>query len=369
MKRIGIFTYHVYDNYGAVLQAYALQTYITTHLNADVDIVNFFTKDQESKNDIFKVKQQKSLRQKLSTIYHKLPLYPALASRRKKFQAFRKSYLNLTRRYYSEQELFGNLASKDIYITGSDQVFHPYADYSDVYYLGFKKGKAKKVGYAPSFGVTNSELLKYVDERLQNYLRDFDALSCREQNGADFLKRILGKDVSCVVDPVFLLSKEEWNRIVLTPNEVKKYNGKYIFVYRLIGGKPLMDLANKISSYTGLPVVCISMAKPETKGFHMIYNTGPQEILGLIKNASYVITDSFHGTALSLVFGNRIISYISKPNAADRITTIMDRLSMSDKVVADVEKFDVKSLEFADYEAKLNGFIDSSKKYLELALS
>lgn len=367
MKRIGIITYHPYDNYGAVLQAYALQTYISKHLKGDVEIIDFCTDEQLLDNDILQLKRKKTIRSLLSTLKEKLPIYLELKRRKKSFEQFRNVFFKLTARYKDPQSLFENLPSEDIYITGSDQVFNPYAKYTDVYYLGFDKKEARKVAYAPSFGV--SDLEESVNESLKSLIYDFDYISCREEVGAHYLTKLLGKIVPCVADPVFLLSKDEWSKVAHKPRHNKPFENGYIFVYRLNGGQKLMELAKKVSSSTGLPIICVARDKHYRQGCVVDVSAGPLEMLDYIRSASFVVTDSFHGTALSLVFGVKVIPFIALKKASSRITTIMDRFGLSQNVVYNVDDFHFDSLKFSDYRSQMDGYILESANYLQEALS
>ena len=367
MKKIGILTYHSYDNYGAVLQAYALQTYILKHLKKDVEIINFCTDKQVQDNDVLQLKGKKTIRSIISILYHKLPIYCQLRKRRHRFNQFRKEYLVLTKRYKDAKSLTDDIPFEDIYITGSDQVFNPYAEYTEVYYLGFKKDGARKVAYAPSFGVADLE--ESVNKRLQCLIRDFDYISCREQVGADYLSKLLGKNVPCVVDPVFLLTNEEWNIVMKKTKLNNSYSEGYIFVYRLNGGLQLMQLAQKVSETVNLPIICVATDNLYKTGCVVNHSAGPLELFGLIKGASYVVTDSFHGTALSLVFGVKVIPYIAFRQASSRITTIMENIGLSRNIIYNVDDFDFNSLFFTDYEIQLRRYKDFSEKFLSDALS
>ena len=367
MKRIGILTYHPYDNYGAVLQTYALQTYILNHINKDVEIIDFCTDDQVQDNDILQLKRKNTLRSLISVFYRMLPIFFQLSKRRKRFNQFRKDYLHLTMRFKDSESLFNNLPDKDIYISGSDQVFNPYADYTDVYYLGFEKKEKRKVAYAPSFGVSNLE--ESVNNHLQCLIKDFDFISCREQVGADYISKLLGRRVPCVMDPVFLLTKEEWSQVIIKPHLSKVFRSGYIFVYRLNGGLPLMNLAIKLSQVVNLPIICVASDNLFKKGCKVERSAGPSELLGLINGASYVVTDSFHGTALSLVFGIKVVPFIAFPQASSRITTIMDNMGLSNNIIYNVDDFSFDLLDFSDYNYKMQQLVSESQSFLHEALS
>lgn len=364
MKKIGILTYHSSNNYGAVLQAYALQAFIQNHFEAEVKIINFYTKVHQKRKRIFYLGEIHSLRELaislLGIVRFKLPICFSLRERKRKFSQFRSELFRMTKRYYSEDYLYKNLPTEDVFITGSDQVFNPYSKFADVYYLSFNKEKSRKVAYAPSFGISNLD--ESINNKVRGFLEDFDSLSCREQLGADFLSKLLNKNIPCVADPVFLLTKEEWSHIAIAPK--MKGQSDYIFVYLLNGGEPLMELAKKVSEETGLPIVCVSMKYRSSSGVKMIYDAGPKEMLGLINNSSFVVTDSFHGTALSLVLKKKVVPYIATTVSSSRIVSIMGKLGLLDNIVYNVDEFDFKTLSFPDYDSKLSEYRNLSIDYL-----
>lgn len=367
MKKIGILTYHPYNNYGAVLQVYALQAFISKTFQSNVEVINFNTERQQGDNDILQLKGKNNIRSIVAILLYRGPIYCKLKLRRRRFDIFRKNYLNLTIRFKDVKSLWSNLPEEDVYISGSDQVFNPLAEYTEVYYLGFPKKTGRKIAYAPSFGLSNIE--EAITEELKSRLKDFDSLSCREKNGAEYLSKLLNKKVPCVADPVFLLSAEQWSQIAKTTQLANQFNGGYIFVYRLNGGKELMSLAAKISSATGLPIICVAPDFRFLGKCRMDYSAGPEEMLGYIRHASYVVTDSFHGTALSLVFGTKVITYVAFPKAADRITTIMKRFHLIQNVIFDIETFNFNELSFLDYSQYLKEYIAESVSYLKQALN
>lgn len=359
MKKIGILTFHPYDNYGAVLQAYALQKYLEKRFSADVEVINFVTKEQERSNAVIPYNINTSIYELAVLLIFKVPIYCALKIRKKRFASFRNEHLNLTQEFKDKDSLFKNIPDKDIYISGSDQVFNPLSQYTDIYYLGFNRSPSQKIAYAPSFGIT--EIENHIDNRLRNYLKDFDAISCREEAGVEYLTKLLGIEVPCVCDPVLLLSKDEWLNMSTSPD----IKSNYIFVYRLNGGSQLMKLAKKVSEATGLKIVCLAMDSRWSKGVTMNYSAGPKEILGLIANASYVVTDSFHGTAISLILNTAVIPYIARPKTSSRLLTLMKKMNLSHNVVHDVNKFEFSEMKFNTYSDLLEEFVSYSEDYLQ----
>ena len=363
-KRIGILTFHTPDNYGAVYQAYALQNYLEECENAKVEIIDFCTDAHLKSNRIFKTRSQNFYKNIVLQLFT-CARYCALRQKKNRFREFRQSLLHLSKqRYKTEKDLLHNILPYNFYISGSDQVFNPNIEYWKAYYLNFPKKGSKKIAYAPSFGI--SAFTDDITDKILPSLEDFDYLSCREKQGAEYLSKILHKDVPTVLDPVFLIGTTQWKEIMHKPCRVKDY----IFVYDLCGGKKLLTLARKLRQETGYNIIC---ATGNIKNFYTdclsSYNIGPKELLGHICQAKYVVTDSFHGTALSLIMNTKVISYIALPHVASRIISIMELLGISDQVITDINKFDLKSIEFKDYTSELEKLIKSSKDYLHAALN
>lgn len=358
-KKVGIVTFHTADNYGAVLQAYALQEYVKRHIGYDVKIIDFNTPIHEKEHHVFRLVSD-PIRMIVYNVSI-LPYYYALKKRIKRFEQFRCSMLYLSEhRYISENDFIENMEALDFYISGSDQVFNPKVRYSNCYYLGFEKHGGKKVAYAPSFGIASftEDEIKYIKQMVS----DFDALSCRESVGAAFLTSITGRNVPTVCDPVFLLTKQEWEEILISPCE----KNPYIFVYDLLGGYEDIKLARKISGACGnIPIICATTrTRVWYKGVKILRNLGPRELLGYIAKSEFVVTDSFHGTSLSLVFGKKVVSYIASKNTSSRIESLASLLNIKNQIVYDVQSFIYQTVKFYNYSSYLKKVSESSKKYL-----
>lgn len=360
--KIRILTFHTPINYGAILQAYALQKYVKNKFpEADIQNINFKTDEHIKKYRLF-IKLRKNI-----FYYFKYQLgvvlrYKQLTNKKKKFASFLKDEFSLTKRYANVNEFFNDVPEATHYIVGSDQVFHPRSEYLKVFYLNFKKNNgAKKIGYAPSFGM--SDFNEELKTRLKDLLSDFDSLSCRERDGAEFISGVVNKEVPMVVDPVFLLSKTEWQDMAKKPN----YNNKYIFIYDLNGGENLIKIAKQIKQHTGCSIVCQTQTPYANYDIDVqLYNLGPQEFVGHMLNADYVVTDSFHGTAFSVLFNKKQFIYIARPKASGRIESIMSLIKGESRIYRDITKLDItkEDVSFKYNRDVLDTTIDNSKNYL-----
>jgi len=297
---------------------------------------------------------------------HVLLKYVQLKSRKNRFFKFVEEELALTERYDNQEGFLKNVPEFDIYIAGSDQVFHPRSKYLKTYYLGFDKKNSIKIAYAPSFGM--SAFSQEIANELKDYLADFDALSCREQDGANFIESIVNKNVPAVVDPTFLLSADEWNEMLIPPASKEKY----IFIYDLNGGENLVKIANKIKKETGFKIIC------QTQKAHVYYNvdeivlnTGPREFVGLIKGAQYVVTDSFHGVAFSVFLKVKFLTYIAMPNASTRVRSMLASFGLSNRIIENgqAESYVFSSIWNSDYQGLLTEKVLESERYLLQAIN
>ena len=186
-------------NYGAVLQAYALQTYIEKY-GHDVKIIDFYPKnlrkisEKYRKNVIFK-------------IIRAILYYPDYKKSAKVFGDFARSFLNLTSPCHNIVDI-NNLPLADLYIAGSDQIWNPVIGnaFEDAYFLNLNK-KINKISYAASIGLKelDNEYISYLKSRL----KDFDAISVREEV-TNIILNDIGINSVNVIDPVYLLSSKEW---------------------------------------------------------------------------------------------------------------------------------------------------------------
>lgn len=358
-KKVGILTY-AYNNYGGCLQAYALQAYLKTFPGLEVCNIDLFTPERIRKERIFYTNEP-NVAVHAATLLLTLLRYSGLRRRHQRIQRFKERYLSL-KVCQSYEEIAALLGEMDVLVSGSDQVFNPVYPTRRIFYLDFPHEGIRKVAYAPSFGI--SYFSSETEREIAPWVRDFDALSCREWEGAEFLSRITGHDVPVLADPSLLLTSEEWAKVAVSP----LIDGEYIFVYDLNGGRELIDIALKIKKRTGLPIVCQTQ---KVRKFYpidrQIYDSGPAEFLGWIRHAAYVVTDSFHGTLFSALFQRRFHTYVAYPRTASRIGNLLSMLGCEDRIVphdrTDEFRFDDTPMNI-DHK-RLSPLIGRSKDFIE----
>jgi hypothetical protein len=358
---IGIMTLHGSQNYGGVLQAYALQAYIKNIFKGKVNIINFSTRDVPV---LMAIKNWKTLVLNGILILN----YRALKRKSKRFERFRLEMMDLTRRYYSYDELLKDPPLFDVYISGSDQVFHPLSPYVEAFFLEFCPDPGvRKIAYAPSFGIT--EIPGDKRNRISKFLMKFDSLSAREMGGAQLIHDLTKKKVETLLDPVFLLNTGDWRDIETPPKKIKP---PFILCYALVGKRPQMEIARMIKNMTGLPIVLLTKTPyPRMQADQVILDAGPREFIWLFDKAEYIVTDSFHGTAFSILFEKPFFIHIATPEKVERIKSLLKILDLKNRIIRNTDGISEETLEI-DYtrpRVKLGERRSLSKAFLKSALS
>ena len=334
MKKIAIITRHAVPNYGSLYQAYALQEAIKK-INNEPFIVDaeysYYSADKISK-DAMKTSKYKKI--PIINIISYLIKYVRYSKPIKIFRIYQKKWLNLSRQYTDKEEFYKNYPKADIYMIGSDQVWNimPDGKIESMYFLDFVKDKTKKVSYAASFGSEKKIKTELAD--ITNYLKDFDKITVRENDGLRILREngVLGEQV---LDPTLLLNINDWNLVmenINLPNE-------YILLYQVNHNKDLCKKAAAFAKRKGMKLIRVTNDMSEIfwgEGF--TYLPTPAQFLYIIKNAKYVITDSFHGTCFCINFNKNFIDVLPE-NHSQRNRSVLDFFDLTDRIISD-DKFD-----------------------------
>lgn len=376
MKKVGLTTCFL-DNYGACLQAYALSNVIES-LGYDCEILQYI--EPQGYFDPTFIDRIKN-----SFIYNKIrsisnsykTSYLCEKIKRKSFKKFRKTYLNISeKKYRSFDELKDANKYYDAFVCGSDQIWNPsfYGGNNKAYFLNFAEKGKRKVAYAPSIGLDKipDEYEKDFAE-LVNYL---DYISVREANAVNIVKELSGRDAKYVLDPTLLLDGEKWSKIVSEQRIVKK---PYIFCYLFgehdeynVAVKHLREISNEDLDIVIIPFCKKHLDNPYTK----IYDAGPLEFLNLIKNAQYVITDSFHATVFSILFSRQFFTLPrfkkgQKNSMNSRIYSLLDTVGARDRLI-DYSQFDtfqeIGKIDYSQIHSELERLRKDSLDYLKGAL-
>lgn len=368
MKKVGILTFHGSHNYGSVLQAYALSSQVQS-MGYEVQIINLRNNAQKAAYRIFRPKGHGI--KKLIYSAYTLAILPKLKRRAKRFESFIQNTLPITKReYHCGAELVGN-TDFDIYLCGSDQIWNPACqDFESAYYLDFVSNGAKRVAYAPSLG--KAVFPEKHKQLIASLLPGVDCISVREPAAAALLSQLTDKPVEVVCDPVVLLGRERWEAFAVPP----KINEPYILTYFLENNHGSKEYLDELQRMTGYKVVALN-EDIRNIGKHYIsaYDASPREFVGLFRNAAFVYTNSFHGTAFATIFNRPFLTVISKStdvynNNDSRKIDYLTSLGLEKRLLTkDLPlKEDLLLIDYSEANQKMINLRNASLAYLSNAL-
>lgn len=368
--KIGIITYHSAYNFGSMLQAFATQESVKK-MGHEAIILNYRMQSQKNFYAEYRTKYGKlNFLQDLC----QLPMHNAKIERKQNYEKFFDEHFNLTAEF-SEPEVMKEICKDfDVIISGSDQIWNSRScefvncdiKYMKPYLLDGFQGK--KISYASSIGHITDKELEYIIP----YVKKFDFLSVREQSTKDRISKYIGKSIERVLDPTFLLTGDEWIEHL---NLRKEENRPYILFYslkRFDGNnilKEVIELAHKKNMAVKY-IMPFSYLPNKYSDVENCESFGPVEFMNAIYNSEMVITDSYHGTILSLNLNKNVYSICSKTGAEFRKTEVLERLELHDRIISEINeiygsttKIDFESINKIITEDKLN-----SIKYLIRAI-
>lgn len=361
---IGILTFHRAENFGAVMQCYALQTYLHK-LGHQVHVIDYRCKSIEKVYHIFNptiLLQHDAPLQNIRNYIGRLRTCKDRLRKKRLYQRFRRCHLWLT-----EESIYdvNHLPHEDVIVVGSDQVWNTVltGGMDDVYFLN-RKLNVRKVAYAVS-----SEAYSYKDyevnqTRLTAAINDFVALSVREESLREELRKYTNKPISVTLDPTFLLEKQDYLCMAKLPTD-----RNYILVYHLLDVPQMSDLAHRIAEKEKKKVIEIhaGFKKGNKMGRHL-YNIGPEELMGYIIHAEMVITSSFHGLVFAVLFHKRF--WVIDNGSFNRQRDLLNVLGLQSRVLGACPQSDYT--EHIDYDMVEKRIVEMKKNsimYIKNGLS
>lgn len=353
--KIGILTFHTADNYGAVLQCYALQEYLKGkgHKVSVLDYRNSY---------LTRIYRKSDFRMFMANLVygHKLEIKSLILRNRKipKFASFREKHL------YIDNTKFINVKDVpkdfDMYVIGSDQLWN-YSVCGDVYdpvYWGdFRKDcEGKIITYAVSTSVKS--LTEMPKDLLLKYLANFDKISVREKSLLEYLRSITDKRISVLVDPTILLDSHHWSK--LAGFSTMSLPEKYILVYSVRnypGNNNIMyDKALILSKKRSLPILVITK---ET-------SYSPEDFVNLFKNATCVFTSSFHGTVFSVIFKRCFYTYKYNDAFDSRYVDLLESLGLEDRLLSvEQDTTELKDVDYSKVDERLMQLRNATDEYFQ----
>ncbi|MFN6564374.1 MAG: polysaccharide pyruvyl transferase family protein [Nostoc sp. ChiSLP01] len=356
--KIGIITYHFTINYGATLQAYALFKFLQSY-GYDVEIIDYRPKS-------IRLEQRKYLYPKRYWINPNM----LIKARKKVINMNKFLYKNTKisqKKFYDKNSLNEYNHLYDVVICGSDEIWNVNSTrgLDTPYFLDFINGeKTRKVSYAPSFGSTTD--LGLNKEKVHNLLKDFHSISVRDNNSFSLINQSSLR-IKKVVDPTFLINYE--NIMKVSSNQ-----SKYILVYGSLDQKET-QYVKTLAEQEGLDIIAIGAAQTHLKPFIKLdlYDIGPDDWLGYFYNASFVVTNFFHGLVFAIIFNKPFIVF-SHPQKILKVRDILNPLGLENRLLNLNEKINQQillkdeslllPLLTNEQKNNLDGQIQISKDYL-----
>lgn len=383
MKKIGIITIVKVGNYGAELQAFALQKKLEL-LGFEAEIIDYLYyknwrfKDTEMSKPFvpmsFKDRLMYRVKYRIGGVMADciLPVFrKAVNTRASRFAEFHRRNTKFSREFRSMPALYAGNFEYDAYVVGSDQVWNPSAMSSiEPYFLTFAPKSARKLSYASSFGV--AEIKPGLHERYKVLLDNIGAISVRESSGVSLVERLTGRKAQLVADPTLLLTRQEWSQYMQPYQRMPEH---YVLIYSLSASDAVTRLALQIGRDKGIPVyrVCKrAFGMGKDAGVTNILDAGPAEFLSLIANADYAVTNSFHGTAFAVNFNVpffTVVSSVRKNNS--RMESLLATVGLKRRLLtddADISGIDFDSPDFTVSNENLARLRQVSVEYIKNSL-
>lgn len=351
MAKVGIVTFHSAHNFGAVLQCLALKT-VLRDMGHDVSVI-------DHRNP--KIEQCYSIEQVIpkntgivKRLRHSLSLritYRCRLSRYNKYERFIETYI------LSPNDPKVSIEDYDCIVWGSDQIWRWDIIGDDLFYWGeCGSDKVRKIAYAASAGKMDSHFNQNI-----KYLKGFKAISVREPSLKKFLESE-GYRVNVTLDPSLLLTKRQWEEILDIPKVCLK---PYILVYSMRNRNKVMEMAQRIAKRENVEIKEIFSSFISPRFIMKEYGDGgPLDFIALVRDAKYVVTDSFHGTAFSMIFNRQFITVRLNDGHDGRAEALLDSTGLSERMKESIEGYE-KQIDYSRINNVLEKLRSDSIAYLK----
>ena len=369
------------NNYGTQLQAYATIKAVKK-LGYECEIIVYHK--QYKPVDYFlglkrlfqdgSLKSTLKLRKKKKLLRGNSLFATGYSERKECVYNFKRTYLfPYSRTYTGFDALCKGAENYSTIMSGSDQVWLPQGYASKFYTMMFVPNNIPKISYASSFGV--SDIPNYHRKEAREFLNRLDFISVREVRGKELVEKYSSNKATVVVDPTLLINSNEWEKLC-----VDICKEPYIFCYFLGTQKECREQAKKLSEYTGLKIIVLKhldeyIPEDESFGDEAPYNVGPEKFISYIKNATYVLTDSFHGTVFSTLFEKQFMTFYrfktnDKMSKNSRIDSLLGQLGLMERIYKEGDILEIidKSIDYGLVQKKLSIMRNESQNFLKSSL-
>lgn len=359
-KKVGILTWHYYPNFGSALQAFALQTTLSSMCGV-VSIINY----RNPKIGVPSIRKD-NIRLFLGCLYRH---FPFIIKRRYAYPSlyFRKKYLRETDVVTTKEQIEELSSHFDTIVFGSDQIWAPNV-YNPVYMGDYIASHVKKVSYAASIG------LNYIPkDKVGHYkksLSTFSMLSIREEKGKELLSEKCELDAKVVLDPTMLVDVSVYKKMA---RRVRHISTPFVFCYFLNDNHEYKRQAEKIANDKNLQIIGVSANVNDRCWMQLFDDLGADEFLWMIQEAQIVLTDSYHGTIFSLLFHKDFRTFVrfksdDPINQNSRILQLDSYFGISSRIVSPDKDLSDADFDYEAFENRLSELRETSLDYLRTSI-
>ena len=357
MKKVGIVTFHMAFNHGAMLQAYGLSKKLNT-MGVDAEIIDYrlpFIDRYHHRDGL----QEFWDKEKIVGVLKYIKRYIGgkyYSPSWKKFNYFMTKKLPLSEQVFDAD--FSNL-NYDCYITGSDQVWNGdlTGGIQACYFLESVQDSAKRVAYAASCGgkdFGNSDI-----KQIKEWLKNFNAIGIREESLTSYVSNILGIEATTVLDPTLILGKEKWMELVHDVPEKK-----YVLIYTFDEKPYIYEMAREYAQKKGLRLIAMAYEKKDIgEDIFQLFDQGPEDFVSYIYHADAIFTSSFHGTAFSIIFEKQFYCF-PHPKYHERTDNLLNIAGLLDRYVYEGERLNDSLINYRIVAENMFSAINDSEKFL-----
>jgi hypothetical protein len=367
-QKVALLSFHNAINYGACLQAYALQTAVQD-MGIACEYLNYCNQRRQEGYDMG-ARMRKALRRRdVKTLVRTLCGLPFAAARKRKFARFYRAHVKTTQHIYRTcDELAAVQNAYDKFVVGSDQVWNDAHNGADpAYFLAFTQDTQKTVSYASSFGA--SSIPPEDQARYARLLGHIGCLSTREMRGVQLIAQLTGRAAHMVLDPVFLLEPAQWLKLLPAQKRMKPYT-----FYYLNAQFELAEFARRTGYQDRRRYIlssAVTLSDFAKKGQRVTFAMSPQQFLAQIYHAELVVTTSFHCLAFAILFQKPFVAVLSGDAGRDeRLLNLLQITHLESRIfTGGMQKGDVlAAIDYADVFARLKPYVAHSHRFLQLAL-
>lgn len=352
--KVGILTQHFLKNYGGILQNWALQQVLIKlgHVPLTFEHDTCYSRRRWLMRTAKQVLQKKS--------FEKLPQYPY------KGRVGHKPFIDFIIKHINSltvHDFTKNLESKydiDAFIVGSDQVWRPAFNWGRLYnmYLDFASNDVKKIAYAASFGVSEWEYNEVQTKRCKELVHRFNTISVREDSGIALCNKYLDISAQLVLDPTLLLDKSDYEKLCKSIPQAKPF----IFVYALKLNDSIIKLSQKKSEELKTTIKTIQA------GDKLKRDDSIEDWIASFRDAAFIVTDSFHGMAFSIIFNKPFLIIKNESGGNARYYSLLKQFGLEKRIVENMNNMPQEEINWEQVNKKRMILKQSSIKFLEDSL-